>query len=69
MECIEELKAVLETGASVAIKSCTVDDAIDLARAAKRGGGNLTIKGSYQYESMHQIAAAGGKHVTFDLTS
>jgi hypothetical protein len=29
----------------------------------------LTIKGSYQYESMHQIAAAGGKHVTFDLTS
>jgi hypothetical protein len=65
---VGSLKAVLAHGANVAIKTVQVTSAIDLALAAKSGGGTLTIKGSYQYDSMEQIAAAGGKHVTFDMT-
>lgn len=64
----ESIGRLLGVGSNVRMKMLTRETMVGLAMAANSAGVNLTIVGTIEIDGMLEIAHAGGKYVTFDVT-
>jgi hypothetical protein len=66
---VEGAVRVLLAGGSLRLGGYRTEDAVRLAMAAKQGCARITFAHSWIVDDMVRIAAAGGGHVTFDVSA
>lgn len=64
----DSIAQLLRAGSNVRMKTMTRENLIELAHAAKSSNVHLEIVGTMGVETLVEVARAGGKNVTFDIS-